>query len=176
MSDRTPGWTTQLGNNLGDMWDWFGERSAPSIQQDPYQKNWRGLIGQLEAQSRGDGPSLAGDAFKQATQTGMNNVRSMSRGGTAGAVRQGQTQMGRLNQGLAQGYSNARLQEQLAARQMLTGALQGAGQAWFLPQHANLLAQLQSPTHLQQLMGIASQLFSAGGIMAGGAPAGGGKV
>lgn len=147
---------------------WLGDRNAPSMGNNPYQSGWDELIGQLQMQASGQGPSLAGEAYKQANQTGMNNVRSMSRGGTAGAARMGQMQMGRLNQGLAQGYSNARLQEQLASRQMLTGALQGAGQAWFQPQHANLLAQLQTPTNLQMLTGLASSLFSTGGILAGG--------
>jgi hypothetical protein len=134
---------------------WKNKRpGAPSMAGNPYQGGWDQLIAQLQQQSSGNGPSLAGEAFKAANQQGMNNVLSMSRGGSAGATRMGQMQLGQMNQGLAQGYSNARLQEMLAARQMLGGALQGAGQAWFQPQYANMQAQLQTPTNMQMLTGI----------------------
>jgi hypothetical protein len=161
----------QGGNPFGvydDIKEWAGKKNAPGIGENPYQQNWTNLIGQLEQQASGNGPSLAGNAFKQANQTGMNNVRSMSRGGSAGAVRGGQMQMGRLNQGLAQGYSNARLQEQLVARQMLSGALQGGGNAWFQPQQANLQAQMATPSNLQMLMSFLEQGGSIGGKIAGG--------
>lgn len=151
-----------------DALEWGRQRQdVPQIGENPYMGQWGDLIGQLQTQSRGEGPSLSGEAYKQAHQTGMNSVRSMSRGGSAGAARQGMRQMGTMNQGLAQGYSNARLQEQLAARQQLQAALSGAGNAWFQPQQANLSAQLGSQTNMQQLTAILEQIGAIGGKIAG---------
>ena len=139
-------------------WEWGKERpTAPAMPENPYQQNWGNLVTQLESQSRGDGPSLAGDAYKMAHAQGMRGMQSMSRGGSAGAARAGMLGMGRMNQGLNQGYSNARLQEQLAARSQLTQALGGAGQAWFQPQYANLQAQLNTPSNMQMLMSFLQQ-------------------
>jgi hypothetical protein len=140
---------------------------APSMPSNPYQGQWDSLIGQLQQGASGNGPSLAGEAFKEANQKGMQNVLSMSRGGTAGATRMGQQQLGQMNQGMAQGYSNARLQEMLANRQMLQGALGGAGQAWFQPQWANMQGQMGTPTNFQNITGFLQQLLSAGGTIAG---------
>ena len=72
-----------------------------------------------------------------------------------------QRNMGKANAGLAQGYSNARLQEQMAARQQLQGALSGAGTAWFQPQQANLQATLGTQSNGQQLMGVLGQFLPA---------------
>jgi hypothetical protein len=83
--------------------------------------------------------------------------------------------MTRMNQGLAHGYGNARLQEQLAARQQLSGAIGGAGAAWFAPQAANLQAQLAQPTNMQMLAQFLQQFGSGLGAMGVGqkAPTGG---
>lgn len=161
---------TVAGSGIKDYaskaWQWGQQRpGAPSMGQNPYQSNWGNLIGQLEQQSRGEGPSLAGNAFREASDTAMKQQLAMSAGGSAGAARQAGLNMGQIGQGLAQGYSNARLQEQLAARQMLTGALSGAGQAWFQPNMANLQAQLQSPTNLQMITGLLQQGLTAGAMM-----------
>lgn len=147
-----------LSDNAKAAWEWGkGRPMAPEMPANPYQQNWGSLVTQLEAQSRGDGPSLAGDAYKMAHAQGMRGMQSMSRGGSAGAARAGMLGMGRMNQGLAQGYSNARLQEQLAARSQLTQALGGAGDAWFRPQYANLQAQLGTPSNAQMLMNFLQQ-------------------
>ncbi len=154
--------------------NWWGDKNVDTIGANPYQGGWDTLIQQLQQQSNGQGPSLAGDAYKQANAQGMNNILSMSRGGSAGAVRQGQQQMGRMQQGMAFGYANARLQEQLAARAQLQGALGGAGQAWFQPQQANMAATNAAQSNgqkmlnfLQQNVATAAQFAGAGG---GGAP------
>lgn len=149
-------------------WQWGkGRSTAPSMGENPYRGQWDTLIGQLQQQAGGQGPSLAGNAFREASDTGLRQQMAMSHGGSAGAARQAGMNMGRINQGQAQGYSNARLQEQLAARQMLQGALGGAGQAWFQPQSANLGAQLSSPTNMQMLTQLLAQLGAAGGTIAG---------
>lgn len=168
-----------LSGDAKSAWNWGQERpTAPQIGPNPYQGQWDSLITQLQNQANPNntGPSLAGNAYKQAQQTGMNNVLSMSRGGSAGAARMGMQTLGRMNQGLSQGYSNARLQEQLAAQQQLQGALSGAGNAWFQPQSANLNAQLNTPSNMQMLMQFLQQLGTSGATLAGKGAAGAGGV
>jgi hypothetical protein len=151
-------------------WEWGKKRdNVPQIDQNPYMGNWNSLIGQLEQQASGKGPSLAGDAYKQAHQTGMNNLMAMSRGGSAGGTRMAGRQMGQMNQGLSQGYANARLAEQLAARQALSQSLMGAGNAWFQPQQANLQATMATPTNMQMLTKMLSEGGGAAAKLSGGA-------
>lgn len=150
------------------VWDWGMKRpQAPQMAANPYQGDWGALIGQLQQQP-GPGQSLAGMAYKQANQQGMNNVLAMSRGGSAGAARMGMQQHGRMQQGAKAGYANAALQEELARKQMLQQALAGAGQAWFQPQYANLQAKSQTPNNLQMLTGFLGQLGSAAAATQGG--------
>lgn len=141
-------------------WEWGKKKNAPQIGENPYLGGWNDLIGQLQQQSSSNyqGPSLAQNAYREAHGQAMNDYASMSHGGSAGAARQAQRNMGQANAGLAQGYSNARLQEQLAARQMLQGSLAGAGNAWFQPQAANLGATMNTQSNGQQLMNFLAQL------------------
>lgn len=124
----------------------FSKKADGLIPENPYQGQWDSLIAQLTKQASGQGPSLAGNAFRQASAAGMKQQQAMAAGGSAGRARQAGMNMGQINQAQAFGYSNARLQEQLAARSQLQGALSGAGQAWFGPQQANqaLLANQKS--------------------------------
>lgn len=158
------------GSLLGQAADWWNNKNAPQIGANPYQGGWDALLAQLQQQANGQGPSLAGEAYKQAQQQGMQNVLAMSRGGSAGAARAGMQNLGQMNQGMAQGYSNARLQEQLAARQQLQAALAGAGNAWFQPQQMNLQAQMATPSNGQQLTSFVSQLASSFAPFMTGAP------
>lgn len=141
--------------------NWLNKKNAPQIGANPYQGQWDSLISQLTAQGNGQGQSLAGNAYKEAQQTGMQNVLAMSRGGSAGAARGGGQMLGKMNQGFNQGYSNALLQEKLAARQQLQMALAGAGNAWFQPQQMNMQAQMGTQTNGQQLMNFGTQLLSS---------------
>lgn len=85
---------------------------------------WGGLIAQLQDRAAGRGPSIAGDAFNQASQSTQAAIASMSRGsGSAAAGRQGLIQQGRVGQGMAQGYASARNQEMMGAQSALTQAL-----------------------------------------------------
>lgn len=165
----------QLGSMAGDAADWWNKKNAPQIGANPYQGQWNALISQLTQQGNGQGPSLAGNAYKEAQQTGMNNVMAMSRGGSAGAARGGMQMLGKMNQGMAQGYSNARLQEQLAARQQLQMALAGAGNAWFQPQQMNMQATMGTQSNGQQMMNAGQQFIGsmAGTGMFGGTKPGG---
>lgn len=154
---------------------WAGKKpTAPQIPSNPYLGDWGSLIGQLQQTASGQGPSLAGGAYQQAHAQGLQDQRSMAAGGSAGQARQAGMNMTRLNQGLAQGYSNARLQEQLAAQQSLMAALSGAGNAWFQPQQANLQAQMGvmgMPSNGQQLMNFLMQLGMGAGTLATKKPA-----
>lgn len=163
--------STGIGPAIGDaikkIWNWGGQRNAPQIQQNPYMGDWGALLTQLKGQVNGQGPSLAGNAYNQAHAQGLRDQMSMSAGGSAGQARQAGMNMQRMNQGLAAGYSNARLQEQLANQQALQAALTNAGNAWFMPQQANLQAQVQTPTNGQQLLQFLQSAAMAGAKIAG---------
>lgn len=147
---------------------WAQKKNAPQIDQNPFMGDWGSLISQLQQTASGQGPSVAGNAYQQAHAQGLQDQRSMASGGSAGAARQAGMNVTRMNQGLAQGYSGARLQEQLSAQQSLQAALSGAGNAWFQPQQANLQSQLQTPSNGAMLANFLMQLGMTGGSMAGG--------
>lgn len=162
--DYVPSVPWQLGNMAfgnGDVAAWAnGKPNAPKMDQSPFMGDWRQLIGQLQNQANPNytGPSLAENTYKQAAGDAMRRAQSMSTSGSAGGARQAQIQMGRVNQGLSEGVSNARLQEQLAAQQQLQGALGGANNAWFGPASQNFQAQLNTPSNMQKLMGLFQQI------------------
>jgi hypothetical protein len=156
-------------NKAGGVMDWMGKRNAPQIGENPYMSDWGSLLKQLKGTADGTGMqgSVALGAYQQAHNQGVRDQASMAAGGSAGQVRQAGMNVARMNQGLQQGYSNARLQEQLAAPQSLQGALTNAGNAWFQPQQANLQAQMNTPTNGQQMMQFLQQLFAGGASIAG---------
>lgn len=87
-------------------------------------QEWGSLINQLQARASGLGPSIAGNAYKQASQDSMNGLKSLAQNSSSpGAVRQAMLQAGHMQQGLAQGYSAAALQEQQANQSALGQAL-----------------------------------------------------
>ena len=94
-----------------------------------FRQGQQDLIGQLQQQAQGGGPSLANQQFQQSLAQGVNAQQAMAntgRGNTALAGIQAAQNVGGLTQGLAGQAANARMQEQLAARQQLAGALQAA--------------------------------------------------
>lgn len=165
----TGGMLGGIGSAISSLW---AKPETPQIGMNPYMSQWNTLISQLQQQADGKGPSLAGNAYREAQATGMNNVLAMSRGGSAGQARAGMQTIDKMNQGFNAGYSNARLQEQMAARQSLQAALAGAGNAWFQPQQANLQASMANQgggfgAFVQQMAPIAATIF--GGPAAGAA-------
>lgn len=160
-----------IGGFFGGIVDWMGRKNAPQIPQNPFMGDWGTLIGQLQRTASGEGPSLAGNAFKDAHAQGLRDQMSMAAGGSAGGARQAGMNMVRQNQGLAAGFSNARLQEQLASQQALQAALTNAGNSWFMPQQANLQAQFNTQTNGQQLMNFLMQLAQGGATLATKKPA-----
>lgn len=113
----------------------------------------------LQDRAMGNGPSVAGDAFKNASQLGMAQQLAMSRSaGSAGAGRMAAQNMGNMNQGMANGYATARNQEMQGATGQLLGAQQGNQQAWL--------------ELLRQMMGGKSVADNMNGVIQGAAQAG----
>lgn len=111
---------------------------------------WGGLISQLQARANGTAPSVAGNAYKQASQDSMNQLSSMSQNSASpGAARQAALQAGHIQQGLAQGYSAAALQEQQANQGALTSAL-GARDQINSNAYQNILQQQLGLSRAQQ--------------------------
>lgn len=145
------GQQTALGNILS--------AGYPYVPNSPYAGNYATLIGQLEQQAAGQGPSLAGEAFKRGSADAVNQQMAMARGGTnAGSARQAAMNIGGIQQGLAQGLAEARTGEQLAARQGLLAALGGAEGADFQRSGANQAAYL---TVLAQQLGLSQAQMNA---------------
>lgn len=118
------------------------------------------LIGQLQAQAAGQGPSLAQAMFDRANQSNIAAQTSLARtgrGNTALAGRMAAQNIGAGVQGFAGQAAQARMQEQDNARQMLAGVLgqargQSIGAAQFdagqANQRAMQLAGFQQQTNL----------------------------
>lgn len=161
-------------------------------------KEWGGLVSQLQAQANGTGPSMAQDAYRQASQDTGAQLGSMARGsGSASAARNALMQQGRIGQGMAQGLASARTGEMLAGQQALTGALSqrdqinsgayqnilgqqlGLSEQQLRAQQANQqyqLGLLGTPTVAQKWLGAASQVAAGIGQITGSdKPPGGGK-
>lgn len=91
-----------------------------------------GLISQLEAMSRGEGPSLAENQYRQAQEANIAAQRAAmasARGGAgaqAAMARTAAQQGAQIGAQTAIGAGQLRLQEQLAAQQALAGVAQAA--------------------------------------------------
>ncbi len=84
------------------------------------------LIGQLQQQAMGQGPSLATGQFNQALGAGMASQNALANTGTGNAAlagRQAAQNIGGMTQDLAGQAAQARMQEQMQARQQLAGVL-----------------------------------------------------
>ncbi len=131
---------------------------GPAAQLSPDQQQFRNqqqsLANALQLQANGQGPSLAGQQLAQARdqqiQTAMGLAASQ-RGLTAGqGLRSIADQTAQANQFAAQQSAQARIAEQLAARQQLSGVLDTArtGDINVAGQNAGL----QQQTSLQQAL------------------------
>jgi hypothetical protein len=153
----------------------YGSLNLPYFQQDRDRlggmldgqsafagSEWGGLISQLQQRSSGQGPSVAGDAYKQASANTNNQLMSMSSNSSSpAAARQALLQTGQVNQGMAQGYSAARNQEMMGATGQLSQALGSRDQ---LNQNAytNILAQQLGLSQGQLKAGMANQQYNLG--------------
>lgn len=192
-----PGFMQSGTEGVGNIWDWLnGKAQDPNVQKDrdytqgflnqgnpyikdnPYAGGFDSLIKQLQDQSKGIGPSLAGQAYNAGNQNAMAGQLAMAHGsGSAGAGRMAAQNLGNIQQGQAQGYAQARTGEQLGAMSQLGGALNSASQNNFQFQHANQQAWLDML--MQQLgltragMGQKTNMDMLGGLIQGGANAAG---
>jgi len=131
--------------------------------QSPFAgSEWGNLITQLQNRSNGVGPSVAGDAYKQASQDTNNQLMSMSRNSASpAAARQALLQSGRVGMGEAQGYAAARNQEAQGATGQLAGAL-GARDQINQAAYTNILAQQLGLSEGQLKAGMANQQYNLG--------------
>lgn len=97
-------------------------------QSNQFRQGQQSLVGQLQAQANGTGPSLAQNQLQLATnrniaqQLGVAATTSGQMNGAA-SLRQSALSSAAANQGLAQNSATLRLQEQLQAQQELNDAL-----------------------------------------------------
>lgn len=109
-------------------------RAGPQIataQQDQFRAGQLGLMGQLQDQAAGRGPSLAQMQLQQASDRNMANALALGAtqaSGTrgAGALRAIAGQQAGIGQQLAADSAMMRLQEQQQAQGMLAGLMSGA--------------------------------------------------
>lgn len=104
----------------------FGGRTAPTAEAatEARSRQMR-AIAMLQGMAQGTGPSAASIQAQQSADAGLRQQQAMAAGGGAGAQRAA-VQQGSLQQGTVAGQAAlARAQEQIAATQQLTGALQG---------------------------------------------------
>ncbi len=155
-------WGALVGGLIGTGFGGLFSNVPGKRVKPPDTSNWDALIGQLQQKAAGNGRSLAGEAYKSAQQTGMNNVLAMSRGGSAGAARQGIQTLGEQNQGLAKGYADAKLAEQNVYQQQLQSALVGRDAAMGMGNAENRAQANDALAAQQREMATYAQLAQAG--------------
>jgi hypothetical protein len=115
-----------------------GQRGAPTANAaqiggfqraglgGPFRGGQQQLIGQLQQQAQGLGPSLATGQFDRSLQQGIAAQQAQANtgvGNQALAGRQAAQNIGGITQDLAGQAAQARIQEQMGARQQLAGVL-----------------------------------------------------
>lgn len=143
------------------------------IGSSPYKGSWDALINQLRQQASGAGPSLAVMQYQKANQQAMSNQLAMARSqGSPGAAYQASNNMGRIDEGMAQGSAQMRLQEQMAAQAQLANALGTVSGQDLQRQQANqqaylqiLAEQLKQPSTFDQMAGITAKGLGAYAMM-----------
>jgi hypothetical protein len=130
---------TQSGQALQDNFatglSSLASRQAPTVnaamidptQQAQFRNQQMALAQMLEAQSMGQGPSLANQQLKMGTDRNLAQAMAMAgsmRGGnTAAGLRNVQNQTSMINQQASQQAALQRMQEQMSAREQLAGVL-----------------------------------------------------
>lgn len=115
VTNAQPAQIDRAAQSAGSQLDLANDNQFRGNQQD--------LISQLQAQSRGEGPSIANDQFKAAADRNIAQQRSLAasaRGSSAGlAGRQAMINSAGIGQDLAQQSAVQRMTEQLNAQQAL---------------------------------------------------------
>lgn len=112
----------------------YDQRQAPQAQyqaaaDSSFRGNQENLVAQLERQARGEGPSVAAQQLKAATDQNTSTQAALaasSRGNPNLAQFQAANNASAIGQGAAQSAALGRVQEQLGAMGQLGGVLQGA--------------------------------------------------
>lgn len=113
------------------MYGQYGGRTAPQAgpasqaTNSDFRGNQRDLVDRLDALSRGHGPSLAAQQFRQATDQNMKSQQAMAASGRGGplAAFNAAGNMGQLGAQAAQGTALARTNEQMQALGQLGGVI-----------------------------------------------------
>ncbi len=131
--------------------------------QSPFAgSEWGALVSQLQQRAGGQGPSIAGDAYRRAAMDSQAALTSMGQAsGSPGAARAAMLQQQRVGQGMAQGYGSARNEEMIGAQGALTQAL-GARDQLNQGAYLNILAQQLGLSEAQLKAGMANQQFALG--------------
>jgi len=127
------------------------------------------LMRQLQEQAAGRGPSLATMQFEQGLGSGVNAQQALARsgGGNVGlAQRQAAQNVGNLTQNLAGQAAQARMAEQLSARQQLAGVL-GQGRAQDFARNSFNAGQLNQGQLNQALMNQRTNEFNVNSALQG---------
>jgi len=108
-----------------------GPQAGPAATADysTFRENQRNLISQLEAMARGEGPSLAAQQMKQATDRNIGQQIGMAQSGAgnpAAAAMAAQNNIGRLGSRAAGDAMAGRIQEQQNALNLLGLNIHGA--------------------------------------------------
>lgn len=127
------------------------DKGSPYVGASGQAGNYGALVNMLMQRANGGGPSVAGDAYKQAAADNQSRLQTMSYGSSPGAARAAIQQMGNVGQGLAQGYGAARNAEMVGATGQLTGAISAADNSQLARDKANQEAWLQM---LMQRLGL----------------------
>lgn len=137
--------------------------------QSPFAgSDWGALVTQLQQRAAGQGPSMAENAYKQASNDTNAQLMSMARGSNSpGAARQALLQTGKIGQGMAQGLATARTQEMQGATDQL-GQVMGTRDQLNQNAYTNLLAQQLGLSEMQLRAGMANQQYDLGirGVLA----------
>lgn len=138
--------------------------------QSPFAgSDWGALVTQLQQRSMGQGPSVAENAYRQASDDTNAQLISMSQNSASpSAARQAMLQTGRMGQGMAQGLATARTQEMQGATDQL-GQVLGTRDQLNQNAYTNLLAQQLGLSEMQLKAGMANQQYDLGirGVLAG---------
>lgn len=121
----------QYKNRLDLLFRQTQGRNAPQLgaasqsAMSDFRRNQQGLVTRLEALSRGEGPSLAAQQFRQATDQNMASQQAMAQSGRGGnlAAFNAAANMGNIGAQAAQGSALARTNEQMQAFGQLGGAI-----------------------------------------------------
>ncbi len=106
--------------------DFAAGRGAPQIAGSRFQGNQGRLVGMLERQAAGQGPSAAQGMLRDALGRNVSTQQALLATGGPGAARAASQQAGALSGSLANQAAQARVQEQLGAQGLLSQTLQGA--------------------------------------------------